>query len=76
MGRKFLIRINLPLVIEHLSRADGIAYTGGHVREWLLEAGLQPAGDGADPDAWIASEADLGHLDPSEVLHVEIWPAP
>ena len=76
MGRKFLIRINFPLVIEHLSRADGIVYTGGQVRQWLLDAGLEPAGDGSDPDAWIADEADLGHLDPSEVLHAEVCPEP
>jgi hypothetical protein len=76
MGRKFLIRINFSLVTEHLSRADGIPYSAEEVRQWLIDAGLHPAHDDARPDEWVADEADLGHLDPSEVLHAEIWPAP
>ena len=76
MGRKFLIRINLPLVTDHLSRADGIRYNPQQVRQWLLDAGLAPAGSDAGADAWVADEADLGHLDPSEVLHAEILQAP
>ena len=37
------------------------------VLEWLRSAGFTPAADG-----WTVREADLGQLDPSEVISAEV----
>lgn len=64
--RRFRILIDLRLLRENMSRAEGRSLTDGEVQRWLLEAGFQPAGD-----HWVVREADLGQLDPAEVLAVE-----
>ena len=62
MGRSFLVRINLNVLRANLSAADGEAYTRADIRQWLLDAGFEPAGDW-----WRVSESGL-LLDSSEVV--------
>ena len=62
MGRSFLVRIKLEELRANLSDADGEAYTRADVRQWLLDAGFEPAGDW-----WRVDESGL-LLDAAEVL--------
>ena len=62
MGRSFLVRIKLEELRANLSAADGEAYTRADVRQWLLDAGFEPAGQW-----WRVPESGL-LLDPAEVL--------
>ena len=75
MARRFRIRINMPLLREQLSRSDGTAYTAEQVHRWLLDAGLRPV-EGGPGDTWVADEANLGHLNPSEVLEADLLDDP
>jgi hypothetical protein len=61
VGRSFLVRIKLDVLRENLSAADGEAYTRADVRQWLLDAGFEPAGEW-----WRVNESGLW-LDPAEV---------
>jgi hypothetical protein len=70
MGRRFVIRINLPALKASLEREDRQSYSEDMVMQWLNDAGFQRVG----PDAWQVDEANLGHLDPSEVLEAEVVP--
>jgi hypothetical protein len=62
VGRSFLVRIKLEVLRANLSAADGEAYTRADVRQWLLDAGFEPAGEW-----WRVSESGL-LLEPSEVF--------
>jgi len=63
--QKFLVTLNLPKIRMQLSTADGVAYSDHDVRKWLQDAGFKPQGE-----KWIVSDADLGHVDPSEVVDI------
>jgi hypothetical protein len=62
VGRSFLVRIKLDTLRANLSAADGEAYTRADVRQWLLDAGFQSAGEW-----WRVNESGL-LLDTVEVL--------
>ena len=62
MGRSFLVRVKLDVLRANLCAADGEAYTRADVRQWLLDAGFEPAGEW-----WRVKESGL-LLDPAEVL--------
>ena len=62
MGRSFLVRVKLDVLRANLSAADGEAYTRADIRQWLLDAGFQPAGEW-----WRVNESGL-LLDPAEVV--------
>jgi hypothetical protein len=66
MNRRLRVRINMPVVIQHLSREEQRAVSTDEVRQWLEDAGFARLNDD-----WEVDEADLGHLDPSEVISVE-----
>ena len=60
------VRINLSLLRENLSKADGRQWTEAEVDRWLRDAKFTSDGDG-----WIVREADLGQLEPEEVASLE-----
>lgn len=66
MNRRLRVRINMPAVIQHLSREERRAVSADEVRQWLEDAGFT-----RHNDDWEVEEANLGHLDPSEVVSVE-----
>jgi hypothetical protein len=68
MGRRFLIRIDLAALTAHLEREDRQAYPREQVLRWLAEAGFEETA----PGQWNVEEENLGHLDPSEVMHAEL----
>jgi hypothetical protein len=61
MGRTFLVKVRTEQLRANLSAADGEGYSRADVRQWLRDAGFQPAGGW-----WRVDEADL-LLDPAEV---------
>jgi hypothetical protein len=63
---RFRVKLNIPAVVRHLSREEGRSISEDEVFTWLQEAGFTR--DAANPELWIVSEADLGQVDPSEVL--------
>lgn len=62
MGRRVRIAIDVDLLRENVSKADGRPWTDAEVEQWLVDAGFTP-----DGDQW----ADLGQLEPNEVTHME-----
>ena len=46
--------------------ADKRPISEAEVRQFLVDSGFTPDGDG-----WVAEEKDLGQLDPSEVMQVK-----
>jgi hypothetical protein len=62
VGRSFLVRIKLDVLRANLSAADGEVYTRADIRQWLLDAGFEPAGEW-----WRVAESGL-LLDPAEVV--------
>src|SRR5687768_9283239 len=67
MKRRVRVRVNMPALIEHLSREEKREVREGEAVRWLQDVGFAASGD-----AWVAArESDLGHLDPSEVISVE-----
>ena len=64
--RRVRVRINLSLLRENLSNADGRRWTESEVDRWLRDAKFTGDGDG-----WIVREADLGQLEPEEVTSLE-----
>ena len=64
--RRFRILIDLRLLRENMSRAEGGSLTEAQVVRWLLDAGFVP-----DGDHWMVREEDLGQLEPAEVLAVD-----
>ena len=69
MKRRLRVKLNIPELIAHLTREEKRPVREDDVIQWLKDAGFTAAGD-----AWIVAEADLGHLDPSEVISVEPLP--
>jgi hypothetical protein len=61
VGRSFLVRIKLDVLRANLSAADGAAYSRAEIRQWLLDAGFEPAGE-----QWRVNESGL-LLNSSEV---------
>ena len=66
MSNRVRIKLDLPLLIAHLSREEGRDMAAAEVLQWLQDAGFSP-----DGDYWTVTEADLGQVEPSEVLEVE-----
>ena len=61
------VRLNMPALIANRSREEGHAVTEEQVFEWLKDAGFTRE----DETHWTVFEADMGQLDPSEVMEVE-----
>lgn len=72
MSKHLRVRLKLSLLILHLSREDGRKVSKAEVIQWLKDAGFKPSSRG--DDYWYCLEADLGHLDPFEVLEIEDVP--
>ena len=66
--QKFLVTLNVKKIRLQLSSVDSISYSDDDVRKWLEDAGFEPRGQ-----RWLVSEADLGHVDPSEVVEIIPW---
>lgn len=67
MPRIFKITINLERLRENLSRQEGRPLSEAEVLQWLEDAGCRRS------DAhWEVHEADLGQLDPGEVISAEV----
>ena len=64
--KRLHIRINLNLLRENVSKAEGRPWSEAEVLQWLRDAGFT-----ADGDWWFGPEADVGQLDPEEVTAVE-----
>jgi hypothetical protein len=69
MSRIFRIRIRDELLRAHLERENEEFVSAGELREFLSHAGFTPYGD-----QWLVREADLGVLDPEEVVSIEPVP--
>jgi hypothetical protein len=67
MTNTLRIRINWAVLLENMSKQEGRPMTDDEVRQWLTDAGFTQA----DDNYWLVSEADLGHLDPTEVISAE-----
>ena len=65
---RFLVRVRMSVLRQHLSTADHCEYTREAVEAWMRDAGFKPSGD-----YWLVEEPDLGYLKPSEVS--ELRPA-
>ena len=61
------VRLDIPRLTENFSREEKRIMPNAEIAQWLSEAGFVRESE----DTWIVNEADLGQLDPSEVLHVE-----
>jgi hypothetical protein len=71
MAQRVRVKLNLPVLLKHLSRERGSKVTAIDAYKWLREAGFKRHGP-----CWVVKQADLGHLDPSEVAEVlDIGPA-
>ena len=57
----------MPLLCDNLSREEGRKVSEEEVAEWLRCAGFTPSAGG-----WTVREADLGQLDPTEVISAEV----
>jgi hypothetical protein len=68
---RYLVRLDLEAVRRCLSREDRTTYSLDRVRQWLRDAGFRPMENG-----WLVRAADLGQVQPSEVLHIEPWLGP
>lgn len=65
MSNLVRIKINFPALVAHLSREEGRALPTEDVVRWLHDAGFT-----RDDPYWTVDEADLGHLEPNEVLEI------
>ena len=67
MAERWLrVQLNLQRLRAALSREDNCEYTSGDIHEWLQSARFR-----RDDGAWVVREADLGQLEPSEVVAVD-----
>jgi hypothetical protein len=57
----------MPLLIEHLAREEARTVSQDEAIRWLQEAGFTRRGE-----SWLVVDANLGHLEPSEVLEVGV----
>ena len=67
--KRLRIRINVDLLRANVSEAEGRVGSEAEVLEWLDDAGFERIGDW-----WTCREADLGQLEPAEVIAVEDVP--
>jgi len=67
VNKRFRVRLDMRLLTEHLSREDGAPKTEAEVLQWLAEARFVRE----DETHWIVAEADLGQVEPAEVLEAE-----
>ena len=67
MAKKLRVRIDRSRLHKNMSKQEGRVLNAEELNKWLEEAGFTHDED----DYWIVTEADLGHLDPSEVMSVE-----
>jgi len=67
VNRCFRVKLNLPLLTGNLAREDARDISHDEVIRWAQEAGFTRCGD-----SWLVAEANLGHLDPSEVLAIDV----
>lgn len=65
--RRLRVKLNMPVLVAHLSREEGRDMSEEEVLQWLRDAGFSQQ----DENYWIVSEADLGQVDPAEVLEVQ-----
>ena len=70
MKRRLRVRLHMSRLVGSLSREERRAMTEQEVLAWLRDAGFQQQ----DEKYWIVAEADLGQLDPSEVLECDPLP--
>jgi len=66
VARRFRVKLNLDLLIAHLTREERKPVTRQQAIVWLGEAGFSRIAD----DVWDVFEPDLGQLEPSEVLEM------
>jgi hypothetical protein len=69
VSRIFRIIINWDALQANLSRELRQAQSREDMSNWLKAAGFKLDEDG---EHWLVPEADLGHLDPSEVSSAEV----
>jgi hypothetical protein len=69
MPIRVIVDIDLAAVAANLSREEQRQVDEQEVRQWLRDAGFRPHGH-----RWIVTEADLGQLDPSEVISLDDAP--
>ena len=69
MPIRVIVDIDLAAVAANLSREEQRQVDEQEVRQWLQDAGFRPHGH-----RWIVTEADLGQLDPSEVIALDDAP--
>jgi hypothetical protein len=69
MPKRLVVEIDIAVLTAHLSKEEGRPVPEDEVRQWLSDAGFTP-----DGNRWIVNEADLGQLDPSEVLSLDDAP--
>ncbi len=67
MQRRLRVKLNMPVLIAHLSRDEKRALSEQEVTAWLKDAGFSRH----EETYWIVSEPDLGQVEPDEVLEVE-----
>jgi hypothetical protein len=65
MADTFRLKIDLALLAENLSRADGKPQSQEDVAEWLRGNHFIPQGDW-----WVCEEISLGLLDKSEIIEM------
>jgi len=65
--RKLRVKLDLRRIVAQLSREDQRRMTEEEVLEWLRDAGFVRE----SATHWIVAEADLGQVQPSEVLECE-----
>jgi hypothetical protein len=59
------VKLDIPRLVANLSKEDARDTSEAEVTQWLDDAGFS-----RDGEWWLVSEADLGQVDPSEVLEV------
>jgi hypothetical protein len=67
MSKRLRVKLDLPLIISHLSREEKKQMSLEDVVCWLTDARFSRQSG----DYWVVAEADLGQVDPSEVLEVK-----
>ena len=66
MMSTFWVRIDVTALRTNMSREEKRDLSEAEVLAWLKDAGFVAEGDG-----WTVREADLGQLDPSEVVEAK-----
>jgi hypothetical protein len=69
--RRLRVHIDLSRLAANLSAEDHTTVSDAQARQFLLDAGFAPAGDG-----WLVNECDLGQVEPAEVTSIEDFEEP